>query len=98
MGCLRMSLADFCSCTPFEFNAVYEAWQHSEERLLRNGWEQTRVMCQSMIQPYSKRKLSAKDIFPLPWDHEVQEEEVEVLTEEERAARYAAAKKRYGIE
>ena len=96
MGCLRMSLSDFCSCTPFEFNEVYEAWRDGEERSLRNGWEQTRVVCQSMLQPYSKRKLSARDVFPLPWDDEGREEPEE-LTEEERKARYEAAKKRYGI-
>ena len=70
--------------------------------MIRNGWEETRVICQCVLQPYSKRKLSARDVFPLPWDERDEEEEEEVLTEEERRPRYEAAKKRlqragYGI-
>lgn len=98
MGCIGMNLSDFCCCTPSEFNAAYAAWHEREERVIRNGWEETRVMCQCALQPYSKRKLSARDVFPLPWDERDEEEEEEVLTEEERRQRYEAAKKRYGIE
>ena len=97
MGCMGMSFTDFCSFTPFEFNAVYKAWNDEQERMLRQDWEQTRIVCQMVLSPYCKRRLKAKDVFPLPWDN-VRTEEPEEISKEERAARYKAAKKRYGIE
>ena len=96
MGCMGLGLDDFCSCTPSEFWKAYEAWHDQRESVVRESWEQTRVMCASFLQPYSKKRLTGKDVFPLPWDGS-QEKEEEV-NEEERRARYEAAKKRYGIE
>lgn len=94
MGCMGLGLDDFCSCTPSEFWKTYEAWRDHSERVVRESWEETRVMCAAFLQPYSKTRLTGKEIFPLPWD---QEEEKEEISEEERQARYEAAKKRYGI-
>lgn len=97
MGCLGMSLQDFCSCTPSEFKKVYEAWRDNAQRLMREGWEQTRTICICSMQPYSKKRLDPKNIMPLPWDRKQKKKEPE-MTREERKARYEAAKKRYGIE
>lgn len=99
MGCLGMSLQDFCSCTPSEFNKVYAAWHDKEMRRIREGWEQTRTICICSMQPYSKKRLVPQDVMPLPWDRDGRQKEKEPeLTREERKARYEAAKKRYGIE
>lgn len=83
---------------------MYSSWRESEERRYRSGWEQTRVLCISFLQPWTRQKLSARDVLPLPWDatngdgDSDGEELSEDLSEEERKARYEAAKKRYGIE
>lgn len=98
MGCLGMSLQDFCSCTPSEFQKVYEAWRENALRLQREGWEQTRLICVLSIQPYSTKKLDPQVVMPLPWDREEERKEERKMTEEERKERYKAAKKRYGIE
>lgn len=95
MGCIGMRLEDFCLCTPSEFWKVYEVWREGRDLSLRESWEQTRVLCASFLQPYSKKRLTGKDVFPLPWDDKQEEKEEE--SEEERRARYEAAKKRYGI-
>lgn len=98
MGCMGLGLDDFCSCTPSEFWKCYASWQQQAEMEQRESWEQTRVLCASMLQPYSKKRLSGRDIFPLPWDGKEEEEKKESISEEERKARYEAAKRRYGIE
>ena len=98
MGCMGLGLDDFCCCTPSEFWKVYESWQTQTEHVLRESWEQTRVLCASVLQPYSKKRLSGRDVFPLPWDAKKEKKKEENISEEERRARYEAAKKRYGIE
>ena len=94
---MGMGFSDFCSCTPSEFREVYEAWKLHDEYSVRSSWEQTRVLCTAMLQPYSKKKLRVRDVFPLPWDRKGQQE-ADALSEAERKAQYEAAKKRYGIE
>ena len=96
MGCMGLGLEDFCSCTPSEFWKIYESWHERAELTFRAGWEQTRILCASVLQPYSKKRLSAQDIFSLPWDGKDEDEE-EKMTVEERKARYEVAKKRFGI-
>ena len=96
MGCMGLGLDDFCCCTPSEFWKIYESWQTQAEYVMRDNWEQTRVLCASMLQPYIKKRLSGRDVFPLPWDGKKKEEEH--ISKKERDARYEAAKKRYGIE
>ena len=97
VGCLGMSLDDFCSCTPLEFHHVYEAWQQREERIMRTSWEQTRALMQSVLQPHSKKHLSATEILPLPWDKK-EKSPTEPISDEDIAARYEAARKKYGMQ
>lgn len=91
-----MSLQDFCSYTPSEFRAVYDAWRKQRDYDDRESWEQTRRLCVSILQPWSKKALTGRDVFSLPWDKSERKEEQ--LSEDERKARYEAAKKRYRIE
>ena len=94
---MGMSLADFSSCTPAEFYEVYAHWREKEELRDRSSWEQVRVLCAHVLRPWVRKRLKAEDVFALPWDGGGKPSETEVLTEEERKARYEAAKKRYGI-
>lgn len=94
MGCIGMSLDDFCRCTPSEFRAIYDAWQLQQ----RSGWEQFRMLAMFIYAPYNKKKQRASDVWPLPWDNERKEEEREQLSREEREERYRKAAERYGLE
>ncbi len=107
MGCIGMSMDDFCRCTPSWFYKVYEAWHEREQRLEQAGWERTRMQCLCMLQPYSKKKLQARDVMQFPW--EVKSEEGRVkngggrvkneipLSREALMERYRKAKERVGL-
>lgn len=106
MGCMGMSMDDFCRCTPSEFNEAYEAWGECQERLERGAWERMRMQCLCSLQPYSSKKLRAEDLMRFPW--EVKSEEVRVknsladkgqeeMSHEEVMERYREAAKRAGL-
>lgn len=105
MGCMGMSMDDFCRCTPSEFYAAYSAWQEYRDGEARSQWERTRMQCLCMLQPYSKKRLRAQDVMQLPWDERGKglsgkaesTEAQKALSHEELMARYRAAKKRMGI-
>lgn len=56
------------------------------------------MACLCSLQPYSKSTLTAEDIMTFPWEEKKEQRSEEKLTEEDIAARYAAAKKRYGLD
>lgn len=112
MGCMGMSMDDFCRCTPSEFYAIHVAWQEIRDSEARSLWERTRMQCLCMLQPYSKKRLRAQDVMQLPWDArdkpqahvvdgfsgKVESTEVQrTLSHDELMARYRAAKERMGI-
>ena len=82
-----MRVDDWCRCTPREFHAIAEAYRKGQEQTYRNGWEQTRQMCLCLLQPYSKKKLSAGDVLQFPWDKGVEHEEEEKPVYDAEAAR-----------
>lgn len=92
---MGMSHDDYCSCTPSEFWKIYELWSEQRDAMVKDEWDRTRMLCLSMVQPYSKKKLSGRDVFPLPWD---KQDEEQPMSKQERKTRYEEAKKRYGIE
>lgn len=97
-----MSRTDFERCTPAEFYQTYEKWNERRKAEERSQWEQTRVIAMYLVQPYSKKRVTAKDVLPLPWDDEQQSHQQqpprEQLTEEEITRRYAEARRRYGMQ
>lgn len=92
-----MSEDDFARCTPAEFNAIVEQWRKQEEAKERGEWERNRWLAMCFLQPWSKKQLNIEDICVFPWEISKKTPE-ESLSETERQKRYAAAKKRYGIE
>jgi hypothetical protein len=101
-GCVGMSLRDFERCTPSEFQRVWEAWQDREQRRERTSWEQTRLLCTTLLQPYSKKALRPRDVMTFPWDtEEASPEETpaapEKPTREEEMERYRQAIRRAGL-
>ena len=106
MGCIGMSLDDFCRCTPLEFEAIAAEYNNREQHYHQTGWEQTRFLALASLQPHTTHTLRPNDIMPLPWDYKTQPKascnstshEVEtVQTQELLTQRYQAAKKRYNI-
>ena len=96
VGDIGMTLDDFCRCTPAEFTAVAEAWRKAGERRERSGWEQTRMQCLCMLQPYSRHRLSPRDVMRFPWDEE--ESQTEKLTAEEIWERFERVKREQGLQ
>lgn len=106
MGCIGMSMDDFCQCVPSEFYETYEAWQEMRGGMERGAWERMRMQCLCSLQPYSKTQLKPRDIMQFPWESEelrAKSEESsclsgrEQLSHEEMMARYREAKKRMGL-
>ena len=96
VGAIGMSVEDFCRCTPAEFRSVADAWHRAEEHRERSGWEQTRMQCLCMLQPYSKHRMEPRDVMRFPWDEE--ESQTEKLTTEEIRERFERVKREQGLE
>lgn len=43
LGCVGLSLDDFCRLTPSEFGAVCKAWLERQEQTMQDGWERMRM-------------------------------------------------------
>ena len=103
MGCIGMSMDDFCRCVPSEFYEAYEAWSEMRESTERGRWERMRMQCLCSLQPYSKDRLRAQDIMQFPWEQEntsgdgAADKHAEV-SHEEMMARYREAKQRMGLD
>lgn len=96
---MGMSLDDFCRCDFDEFIAIYEAWRTQEEEHMQGQWERMRTLAAIVIQPHCKKRITPRQLLPLPWDHKRpghEREEPEHLTIEERRARAAEIVKRLG--
>lgn len=92
-----MSVDDFCQCTPLEFQAVYQAWAEAEQRRERAAWERTRMLCTTMLQPYSKRGLEPQDVMCFAWDSDHSEDESEKLSAKEIRERFEKVKREQGL-
>jgi hypothetical protein len=100
-----MSVDDFCQCTPLEFQAVYQAWADAEQRRERADWERTRLLCTTMLQPYSKKRLEPQDVMRFAWDRDMQnaecgmrnDAESEKLSAKEIRERFEKVKREMGL-
>lgn len=102
MGCMGMSMDDFCRCTPLEFYEAYDAWNHQEELREQAAWERIRMLCLCTLQPYSQKQLKATDVMRFPWDDEDKEpsssrSRENELSHEELMERYRKARERMGL-
>ena len=97
-----MGLDDFCRCTPAEFSAIAKRWMEMRQQQHREQWEQTRMTCLCLLQPYSKKKLTPRDVMRFDWDNEPketheEEQPREQLTTEEIKRRYREAMEKRGL-
>lgn len=65
-----MSYDDFCRSTPEELSMIFKTWQEHDEAAERQAWERARILAAIIIQPHTKKKLTPRQLLPLPWDKE----------------------------
>lgn len=95
-----MSLSDFDCCTPDEFRAICDAWAKINDNENRVEWERARLLCLCLLQPYSSKQLTPRDVMEFPWEQDDNPQTISksTITEsEDMMQRYIEAKKRYGL-
>ncbi|MDE6498189.1 MAG: hypothetical protein K2L21_05975 [Muribaculaceae bacterium] len=65
---MGMSFGDFCACTIDELESIVKAWHDMDEARNRDAWERARLMAAIIIQPHLKKKITPRQLLPLPWD------------------------------
>lgn len=65
---MGLSVDDFLGLDTDEFSAAARAFGEHEEELERERWERMRLLGVMTLQPWSKGKLTAEKLLPLPWD------------------------------
>lgn len=100
VGRIGMTVDDFCRCTPLEFSAIAEGWNDGEQARQRAAWERTRMLCTTMLQPYSKKGLKPRDVMQFEWDPSTGSGtgDTERLTTKEIWERFEKAKREQGLE
>lgn len=53
-----------------EFDEACKAYRRQEAAAYRDGWERMRVLASIVVQPHVRRKFTARELLPLPWDDE----------------------------
>ena len=69
LGCVRLSLDDFCGLTPKEFANVARAHADHAEWRHRDDWERMRMLAAMTMQPHVKNRLRPQSLLPFPWEH-----------------------------
>ena len=85
LGCVGLSLPDFCALTPSEFRSVCDAWGRQGERLEQGAWERMRLLATITIQPHVKKRLTPGQLLPLPWEEERRPKAVILPVEQDKA-------------
>lgn len=67
---MGLSVDDFLGMDTDEFDASSKAFGEHEDMLERERWERMRLLGLMTVQPWSKKKLTAEKLLPLPWDKE----------------------------
>lgn len=65
---MNLSVDDFLGMDTDEFDAASKAFGEHEDMLERERWERMRLLGLMTVQPWSKKKLTAEKLLPLPWD------------------------------
>ena len=93
-----MSLEEFGKLYFEEFESICKAWREMNDAQERDAWERTRILATICIQPHVKKKITPRQILPLPWDkeHRKTHSNEPELTAEEQKARFEELKERLG--
>lgn len=101
MGCMGMSMMDFCLCTPSEFYETWKVWNEMQLRREREAWERARMECLCTLQPWSKKRLKARDVMRFEWDDNDEDSKCSrsnEMSREEIMKRYREARRKVGLE
>lgn len=84
-----MTMGDFESLTPSEFEAVADAYGHDRQEAHRDNWERVRSLAAIVVSPWAKHGVKPEKLLPLPWDNPMKKEKPAspILTKEQHAAR-----------
>jgi hypothetical protein len=85
MGRLKLNYQDLFIMSLDELNVIQEG--HEIDK--RDDWERSRLMASLMLMPNLKKgaKLEPEKIWPLPWDKERPEKELDVQSLKEKTAK-----------
>lgn len=65
----------------------------------RDSWERTRTFAAICIQPHVRKKITPRQLLPLPWDKKTESHTEELhMTAEERRLRFESVARRLGDE
>lgn len=67
---MGLSVDDVLGMDTDEFDASSKAFGEHEDMLERERRERMRLLGLMTVQPWSKKKLTAEKLLPLPWDKE----------------------------
>lgn len=87
VGTIGMSLADWSTLSPDEYEAVCKAYNERVTQQGQEDWERARTLALFVCQPYSKKRLSPSDIIKFPWDNRPKKPSGPKLTKNETLAR-----------
>ncbi len=98
VGVIGLSVDDFLGMDTDEFEAACASFSEHEDMQERERWERMRLLGLMAVQPWSKKKLNAETLLPLPWDKtdKAHEPEHVTMSKEERRKRMEAARSRLG--
>lgn len=94
---MGMGMDNFCRCTPSEFRSAWDAWDEMRQAHDRGAWERMRMECLCTLQPWSKKRLSARDIMEFPWEEKKISHKDAKMGKEEVMRRYRKAKAAAGL-
>ncbi|WP_303031774.1 hypothetical protein [uncultured Duncaniella sp.] len=83
-----MSIDDFCRSEIDEFESICDAWRKMREAQYHDSWERTRTLAAICIQPHIKKRITPRQLIPLPWDDKSHKPHSPKLTPEERRIRF----------
>ncbi len=88
LGCVGLSLDDFCRLTPVEFEAVCKAWHMRHEDEMHDSRERMRMSATIAIQPHIKGKMTPERLLPFPWEKSKKKAEAPKVSAEEARKRF----------
>ena len=72
LGVIGLSLKDFDSLTPSEFEEIYKAYDNYQTQVNklthRAAWIRTRFIVKSIFQVHSKKVIKDQDILEFDWE------------------------------
>lgn len=82
----HLSPSEFARLTPEEWEAILALQMKERDEQIRTSWEQSRSIMYATVLPHLGQRMSARELFPFPWDSNLPPEEsapTDLLSEDE---------------